>query len=110
MQKENVLCRTILGLHNHLRELPYLMQASSHSLFFDTIVHWYSVPAPLNYRYMQMSKTQALVKSQQSYKAILPLNVEVIQGLIWWIRNLSIWNGKYLSVFFNTVCLVFLLT
>ena len=51
-------------------------------------------PAPLHYRFMQMSSIKGLAWNHQSYVASVDLTGPDLEELRWWVRNLRSWNGK----------------
>ena len=53
-----------------------------------------NLPAPLHYRFMQMSSIKGLARNHQSYVASVDLTGPVLEELRWWVRNLRSWNGK----------------
>ena len=50
-------------------------------------------PAPLHYRHLQMTQTQALLVNK-SYQAKVTLTLNCLQELRWWILQMQRWNGK----------------
>ena len=52
------------------------------------------LPAPLHYRFMQMSSIKGLAQNHQSYVASVDLTGPVLKELRWWVRNLRSWNDK----------------
>ena len=53
-------------------------------------------PAPLFYRHLQMSLSQALDFSSQNYETNIMLSRDCKEELSWWIANMRKWNGKTL--------------
>ena len=52
------------------------------------------LPAPLHYRFMQMSSIKGLDRNHQSYVVSVDLTGPVLEELRWWVKNLRSWNGK----------------
>ena len=53
-------------------------------------------PAPLFFRYLQMTLTRALELSIQNYDTVLSLTPECMEELTWWDQQMSRWNGRSL--------------
>ena len=53
-------------------------------------------PAPLFYRHLQISLSQALDFSFQNYETNIILSQDCKEELSWWIANMRKWNGKTL--------------
>ena len=53
------------------------------------------LPAPLHYRHLQMLQVKGLLEGKE-YDSVVPLNMECRNDLLWWIDQLSIWNGRSL--------------
>ena len=49
-------------------------------------------PAPLHYRNLQQLKHQALSRDR-SFDSRIPLSIEAIDELRWWLAHLDAWNG-----------------
>ena len=52
------------------------------------------LPAPLNYRYLQCQKNQALLKGNLSYESTVRLTPACLAELQWWTESIDQWNGK----------------
>ena len=52
-------------------------------------------PAPLHYRNLQQLKHQALSRDR-SFHSRIPLSIEGIDELRWWLAHLDAWNGRAL--------------
>ena len=52
-------------------------------------------PAPLHYRNLQQLKHQALSRDR-SFDSRIPLSIEAIDELRWWLAHLDAWNGQAL--------------
>ena len=52
-------------------------------------------PAPLHYRHLQRLKN-LILNTLQSYDAIIPLDSQAKEELVWWRDHLQAWNGKAL--------------
>ena len=52
-------------------------------------------PAPLHYRNLQQLKHQA-VSRDRNFNSRIPLSVEAIGELRWWLAHLDAWNGRAL--------------
>ena len=55
------------------------------------------LPGRLQTRFLQMQQIEAL-KESQSYQAKIVLNPQSLEELNWWINNLTLYNGKPLTV------------
>jgi len=51
-------------------------------------------PAPLFYRHLQMTLTEALDKGGQNYETEISLPLDCVEELLWWDNHMSKWNGK----------------
>ena len=83
------LCSTLLSQRDvSVRELSQLigkLTASIQAVF----------PAPLHYRNLQQLKHQALGQDR-NFDSRIPLSVEAIDELRWWLAHLDAWNGRAL--------------
>ena len=84
------LCSTLLSQRDvSVRELSQLigkLTASIQAVF----------PAPLHYRNLQQLKHQALSRDM-NLDSLIPLSVEAIDELRWWLAHLDAWNGRALQ-------------
>ena len=54
------------------------------------------LPAQMNFRYLQQQKVKAL-RATQCYQATVFLNNNLKEEFQWWIQNLQIFKGRYLT-------------
>ena len=97
LQKIRKRCQQLLNVgETSIRELSKFLdlQTSSIQAVF---------PASLHYRHLQRLKNLSL-NTLQYYDAIIPLDSQVKEELVWWRDHLQAWNGKVL--FQNSVDLV----